>query len=119
MYKCLHAKYPSSLSDFNQPLIYSTDFRKIIPLASVHWEPSCSIRADGGTDGRTEGRTGGRTEGQTDMMKLTVTFRNFGKAPANAANICYRSVRVLLSLYCSKTEDLNEDKTRKMSTCLV
>ena len=36
-------------------------------LFNFQWESSCSMR----------------TDGQRDMMKLTVTFRNFAKAPKN------------------------------------
>jgi hypothetical protein len=66
----LHIKCPLFLSDFNEPWIFSTYFRKIlkyqISWKSVQWEPSCSMRIDR----------------QTYMMKLIVTFRNFaGKRP--------------------------------------
>jgi hypothetical protein len=36
---------------------------------------------NGRTDGRTDGQTDRQTDRQTDMTKLTVTFRNFAKAP--------------------------------------
>jgi len=55
-------------------------------------------------------QAGGRTD--RDMTKLTVTLRNFAKAPTNSASIGHRSVRALLSLYCPKTEDLNEKKKK-------
>jgi len=58
-------KYQLFLSDFNETLIFPTDFRKMfkyqIPLKSVQWEPSCSMR---------------RATGQTDTTKLTVDFCN-------------------------------------------
>jgi len=42
------------LPDFNETLIFSADFRKIlryqISRISVHWEPSCTKRTDGRTD---------------------------------------------------------------------
>ena len=54
MYTHLHIKYPLLLSDFNENLIFSTDFRKIfeyqISWKSVQWEPNCSMRTDGQTD---------------------------------------------------------------------
>ena len=67
-----HVKCPLFLSDFNENLIFSTDFRKPlnyqISLKPFQWEPSCSMRTDG------------RTNRQTD---ITVVFRNFVKAPKN------------------------------------
>ena len=71
-----HVKCPLFLSDFNETLIFSADFRKPlnyqISLKPFQWEPSCSMRTDG--------RTGGRTNRQTD---ITVVFRNFVKARKN------------------------------------
>ena len=46
--------YQLFLSHFNETLIFSTRFRKILKykilLKSVHWERSCSMRTDGRTD---------------------------------------------------------------------
>jgi hypothetical protein len=44
------------MSDFNETLIFSTDFRKNnlkyqVSSKSVLWEPSCSMRTDGPRDG--------------------------------------------------------------------
>jgi hypothetical protein len=68
MYIGLHVKHPLFLSDFNETLILSADFTKIlkyqISLESVQWEPSCFVRTDGRTD-----------------MKLIIAFRNFENAP--------------------------------------
>ena len=72
MSKLPHVKYPLFLSDFNETLIFSTDFRKEpkyqVSSKSVRWEPNCSI-------------------GQTDVTKLIVSFRNFAKAPNKSAQI--------------------------------
>jgi len=50
-YICVRVKFPLFLSDFNQILIFFTDFRKMLKyqilLKSVQWEPSCSRRTDG------------------------------------------------------------------------
>jgi hypothetical protein len=50
-----HVKYPLFLSDFDETLIFSTDFREKtlkyqISLISVQCEPSCSMRTDGRRD---------------------------------------------------------------------
>jgi len=62
---------PLFLSDFNETLIFSTDFRKIlkhqISCQFVQWEPSCSMR----------------TDRQTVTINLIVAFNNFAKAPKN------------------------------------
>jgi hypothetical protein len=49
MYTGLHVKYPLLLSDFNENLIFLTDFRILkykISRKFVQWELSCSIRTD-------------------------------------------------------------------------
>jgi hypothetical protein len=50
----LHVKWPLLLSDFNELLIFSADFQKIvmyqISSKSVQWEPSFSMPTDGRTD---------------------------------------------------------------------
>ena len=82
MYIGLHVKCPLFLSDFNETLIFSTDFRKSsyqISWKSVQREPSCSMRTDG------------RTRGHTVMTKLIVTLRNFTHAPKNYAFCPYDS----------------------------
>ena len=53
MYIGLHLKYLLFLSDCNENLIFSADFRKIlkyqISRKSVQWKPSCSLQRDGQT----------------------------------------------------------------------
>ena len=49
--KSLHVKYPLFFSDFNETLIFWTDFFKKklkyqVSSKSVHWEPSCSMITD-------------------------------------------------------------------------
>jgi len=69
----LHVKYQLFLSDFNENLTFSADFRKIlknkISWKSVQWEPRCSVRTDGQTDR------------QTEMTKLIVAFRTLANTP--------------------------------------
>jgi hypothetical protein len=69
MYIGLHVKYPLFLSDCNETLTFSTDFRKILKcqmsLKSLQWETSCSMR----------------TDGQADVTKLVVAFCDFANAP--------------------------------------
>ena len=66
MYTGVHVKYSLFLSYFNNNLIFSADFRKILKISwkPVQWEPRCSMQTDGRTD-----------------MKLRVVFCSFAKAP--------------------------------------
>ena len=68
MYFGLHVKYLLFLSDLNDTWVFSTYFQ--ISWKSVQWEPSCFMR----------------TDGRTDMTKITISFRNFGKASKNNNN---------------------------------
>jgi hypothetical protein len=71
MYICLNVKYPLFLSDFNENLIFCTDFLKPleyqISIKSVQWEPSCSIVT-------AEGETGGRTDRHDEANSLSSQF---------------------------------------------
>jgi hypothetical protein len=71
MYLRPHVKYRLFLSDFNESLIFSTDFRKILKYEvswrSVQWQPSCSMVTNGQTDRQT-------------WQKLIVAFRYFANA---------------------------------------
>jgi hypothetical protein len=73
MYIDLHVKYSLILSDFNETLIFWTDFRKMlkyqISWKSVQWKENCSVR----------------TDEQTDITEAIVAFRNFAKAPKNCS----------------------------------
>ena len=78
MSKRLHVKYPLFLSDFNETLIFSTNFRKKAGISS-----SFKIRPVGAELFH--------VERQTDITKLIVTFRNFANAPDNVDYITLRS----------------------------
>ena len=57
----LHVQRPLLSSDFDETLIFSTDFRKILTYQtswkSVQWERSCSMWTDGRTNGHTHTHT--------------------------------------------------------------
>jgi hypothetical protein len=63
MSKRLHVKYPLFLSDFNETLIFSTDFRKKAQILSF-------------MEIRPVGAELFHAETDRDMMKPTATFRN-------------------------------------------
>jgi len=69
MYIGLHVKYPLLLSDFNETLIFSSDFQRTSNI-KFHENPCCGNRV----------ALCGRTDRRTDMTKLTVAFRNFANA---------------------------------------
>jgi len=68
----LHVKCPLFLSDINETLIFSTDFRKILKYQMlwkyVQWELCCSMR--------------------TDMTKLIVATSNFANA-SETSEVCH------------------------------
>jgi hypothetical protein len=66
----LHAKYPLFLSDFNENLIFSTDFRKY-----------SEIKFSENPSGGSRVFPCGQTDRQTDIMKLIVAFRKFANPP--------------------------------------
>jgi hypothetical protein len=70
MYVDFYVKYSLFLLDFNENLISSADFQKIIKYNiswnSTQWEAVFPC---------------GQTDGQTDMTMPIVAFRSFVKAP--------------------------------------
>jgi hypothetical protein len=80
MYTGLHLKCPLSLSDFNEPRIFSTDFGKT-------FEPKISRKCFQWV--------GGVTDGQADMTKLVFACRSFANAPKISA------IYLLSVLMCS------------------
>ena len=86
MWKRLHVKYPLFLSDFNETLIFSTDFRKkkaqmssFVKIRPVEAE---LLHADR----------------QTDMTKLIVAFRDFAKAHKNVQRKYYCLLKYVFAL---------------------
>ena len=71
----LPVTYQLFSSPFKEASIFSTDFWEIfkdqISRKSPHWDPSCSMSADG----------------HSDITKLRVTFGNFSKAPKNKCKL--------------------------------
>ena len=70
MWKCLHAKHPLFLSNFNETWIFSTDFRKKKKAKTLSF---IKIRPVGAELFHADGRMYKRT----DMTKLIVAFRNY------------------------------------------
>jgi hypothetical protein len=68
--------FPLFLSDFNETWILSTDFRKnqISNFMKIRQVGAELFQADG----------------RTDMIKLTVAFRKFAKAPENSGYFTHR-----------------------------
>jgi hypothetical protein len=100
MYLGLHVKYQLFLSDFDETWIFSTFFLKIfsyqIYRQPVQWEPSFSMRTDGGTDG------------QRDMTEIIVVFWHFTNAP--------KMIKALI-LYCCVTFVRNPLNTDLNPSC--
>jgi hypothetical protein len=72
----LPVKHPLLVPDLNETWIFWTDFRKMlkykISWKSIHWEPSCSKRKDGGTDRRDEVNSRDRDFANVPKKKRTV-----------------------------------------------
>jgi hypothetical protein len=90
MYTGLHVKYPLFLSDFNETRIFSKVFFEKYLNIKLHENPFSGSRVV----------LCGRTDEQTDRMKLTVTFRNFAKAP-KIRQLKYKTYYTLIMKYIS------------------
>jgi hypothetical protein len=79
MYIGLHVECTLFLSNFSGTKIFSTNVRTNIqykiPLKSVQWEPSCSMK----TDGRTDGRTDRQVDRQTENVRKLIVKNTFYK----------------------------------------
>jgi hypothetical protein len=71
MWKRLHVKHQSFLSNFNKTWIFSTD--------SLQNRLNIKFRQNPSSGSQVAPR--GRKNGRTDMTKLTIAFRNFANAP--------------------------------------
>jgi hypothetical protein len=70
----VYLSYTLFLPEFNETLIFSTDFQKNSQISN--FMKICPVEAE-------LLQADGRTDGQTDMMKLIFAFRKFAKAPKN------------------------------------
>jgi hypothetical protein len=77
IWKRLHAKYPLSLSHFNEIWRFSIDFPKKPPNIKFHKNPSSGSRVVPCE------RTDRQTDRRTDITKLIVAFHNFEKEYKN------------------------------------
>jgi len=68
-------KYPLFFSDFNETLIFATNFRN---YSKFHEDPSSGSRVV----------SCGRTDGPTDRTELVVAFRNLSNTHKNTCFIC-------------------------------
>lgn len=68
-----HVKYTLFLSDFNENLIFSTDFRKMLRY-KIWWKPIQWEKSFAHAD---------KTDRQTEMTKIVFAFQNLAKAPDN------------------------------------
>ena len=66
----LHVHYPLFLSDFNETLTFSTDFRKVLKNIKFHKNQSVETELF-------------HADRRTDMTKLVAVFSSFANAPKN------------------------------------
>jgi hypothetical protein len=80
MYIGVHVKYRYSCQILKKFEFFRQSFEEYSNM-NFHENPSSGSRVV--PCGQTDRQTDERTERQGDMTKLTVTFRNFAKAPEN------------------------------------
>ena len=103
-------KVPLFLSYFNEPQIFSKDFRKIfryqISGKSVRWEPGCSMRPDGRTGGPDEVYSRFSVFCDHELLKHPVNYvlsvvslTNTSFCPHSVTNVSYNFRKRNLSFF--------------------